>query len=355
MGGRTRAGLLAILATSCTRPPLPSVVCGDGTCGSQTTVTKVLQQSANRTLDMVFVTDDTSDVAPWQDNLRAGYPEMARVLEDLQYGIPNLHIGFVRASRCAPQTRARDCGIAESESFLRHEGCGTISNFSGSFADTFACLADFGTDACAPAQPFQALRDVLAQPPPPGWQGFLRPDAYLMIVVIAGRDDASNARVADLVAFIRALKGDPASQILVSLIGPGGECTTEGQPPRLVELVQQFGGNGNSLGLCHDPTGALGQLRGGDIDIQPPCIGPVLDVDPSTPGLQPECTVEDTVLAPDTLKRTTLLPACDVAPPPCWQLLERLDGCTGVHIVRAADWCIETATTTRIECLRAAN
>ena len=54
-------------------------------------------------------------------------------------------------------------------------------------------MADFGTQACASAQPFQALRDVLAQPPPAGWDGFLRPDATLHIVIIAGRDDASGA------------------------------------------------------------------------------------------------------------------------------------------------------------------
>ena len=176
----------------------------------------------------------------------------------------------MRASRCAPQTRARDCGITTPEAFLRHETCGRLSNFSGSFVDTFACLADLGTQACAPPQPFEAVRDVFAQPPPAGWEGFLRRDAALQVVFIAGQDLASDAAVADLVALVRAQKPDPYG-IMVSVMAPGN-CPPAEPTPRLIELVQQFGGNGVALGLCDDPVAVFWQLRNGIIvDIAPPC------------------------------------------------------------------------------------
>ena len=180
-----------------------------GACEWQTTITKTFQQSINRELDVLFVVDDTAAVAPWVDALRADirrWPARSKVWNT---AFPTLHIGFVRASRCAPQTRARDCGIATPDVFLRHETCGRISNFSGSLADIFACLADFGTQACAPAQPLEAVRDVFAQPPPAGWAGFLRPTAALQVIFIAGQDLASDAAVAELTTLLRAQKPDP--------------------------------------------------------------------------------------------------------------------------------------------------
>ena len=362
MAGSRRAALLAIVtvamgatAAACTGSPAPGV-CSGGSCGSQRTFSKTIQQSINRELDVLFVVDDTAAIAPWVDTLRAGYPAMARSLEDLSpYGVPNLHIGFVRASRCAPQTRARDCGIAASEAFLRHETCGRISNFAGSFVDTFACLADLGTTACAPAQPFEAVRDVLAQPPPAGWEGFLRPGAALQIIFIAASDVAADAGVADLVAFIRARKLD-AYGILMSIMVPG-DCPSAEPTPRLIELVQQFGGDGVALGLCRDPAAVFSQLRGHGPLIHPPCLIGALDIDPAAPGLQPDCTFQDTIYAPDGSQETTALPACDVAAPPCWRLHEGPGGyCdVAIEIDRGADWCIETLVTTRVECLSATN
>ena len=158
MTPRARAALVAMLATAvtataCADAPAPGPCIGSA-CGSQTTIRGVIPQGFNRKVDLLFVVDDTDAVAPWIENLRAGYPAMARFLENLAWGVPNLHVGFVRASRCASQTRARDCGIAAPEDFIRHEPCGSVSNFAGSFADAFACMADLGTQtSCAVAQP----------------------------------------------------------------------------------------------------------------------------------------------------------------------------------------------------------
>ena len=65
----------------------------------------------------------------------------------------------------------------------------------------------------------------LEGPPRPGWEGFLRPDAYLMIVVISAQDDASGQPgqlTLDLGprrAPLEESQADP-NQVLVSVIGP---------------------------------------------------------------------------------------------------------------------------------------
>ncbi len=353
MARNIRAGVVAIvslaagtMAIACTGS-LTTGSCDNRACGSQTTIRGTFQRSLNRDLDLLFVIDDTDAITPWVDNLRAGYPAMAHLLETLPQGAPDMHVGFVRASPCAPQTRARDCGVTAPYPFLRNERCGADSNFSGSFADTFTCMADFGTQACASAQPFQALRDVLAQPPPAGWEGFLRPDATLQIVIIAGRDDASGVSPLELAATAKALKRDPASSILVSVIGPAGA-------PRLIDLAQQFGANGLVTELSGNPAVALSPLTQTiSVIIEPVCIAGVLDVDPALPGLQADCTFVDTVTR-DGMQTTTILPACDTALPPCWQLTEWGNGgCAVADINRGANWCPAPRTMTRFECLTA--
>jgi hypothetical protein len=317
----------------------------------------VFQQGVNRQVDMLFVVDDTEAAAPWAETLRAGWPAIARALEQLPQGTPDLHVGFVRASRCASPARAAACGISAPDPFLRHERCGALANFAGSFVDTFACLAELGPPTCAGAgaQPFQALRDTLAQPPRAGWEEFLRPDALLHIVIIAGRDDPSGAGVAELAAFVRARKADPPSQVLLSVLVPG-DCAPGEPTPRLIELAQAFGANAAVGRLCDNPTNAVVQRLAWQISvlIEPPCIGPVLDVDPAAPGLQAECTFEDTVSPFDGVLVTTLLPACDAAAPPCWRLTDAPErGCAIVEIDRGAAFCPGRVTYTKIECLSA--
>jgi hypothetical protein len=336
------------MAAACTGSLTPGT-CDNGACGSQTTIIKTIQNTLDRDLDLLLVIDDTDAIAPWADNLRAGYPAMAHLLETLPQGAPDMHVGFVRASRCAPQTRARDCGVAPPEAFLRNERCGAISNFAASFADSFTCMADLGTQACASAQPLQAMRDVLARPPPAGWEGFLRPDATLQIVIIAGRDDASGASPLELAAFVKALKPDPVG-ILVSVIGPAGA-------PRLTELAQQFGANGLLTELSGSPAAALSPLTQNiSVIIEPGCIAGILDVDPAASGLQADCTFLDTVVAGDGTLTTTSLPACDTALPPCWRMTEWGNGtCAVPDVDRGADWCPSITTRTRVECLTAKN
>jgi len=342
---------LAVVAAGCDGSrPAP---CEDGSCGSQVSWRKIYQQTVNRKIDLLFVVDDTPAIAPFAATLATGFADMASVLEALPArGPASLHVGVVRAGRCDQSTRGAACGLSASEQFLRAEWCETQTNYSGTLADEIGCLADLGATNCAPAQPLAAAADALAAPPRPGWEGFLRADAYLMVVVIGAGDDASAQSVSDLAASIRGLKADP-SQTLASAIVP--QSCASGAAGRLTAFVDQFGANGVLLDLCQGQLAVALQQLVGSISalLQPPCATNVRDIDPDTPGLQADCVFEDRLLGSDGSRTTALLPSCDTAAPPCWRLTPGGASCAGyvLDIVRGADWCDEAGENVAIECV----
>jgi hypothetical protein len=347
--------VVAVLAASCDGA-LPGP-CEDGSCGQQGSWRKTFQSTVSRRIDVLFVVDDTPAMAPYAGALAAGFADMAAALETLPQASPaSLHVGVVGAGRCGQSTRGAACGIAAGEQFLRAEWCETVTNFSGALTDALACVGDLGSTNCAPAQPLAAAVDALATPPRPGWEGFLRPDAYLMVVVIAAGDDASAQPPIDVARFIKGSKADP-SQVVASVIVP--RSCAAGDPVRLSEFVNQFGANGLLLDLCAGQFApALQRLTDNiSVSLQPPCLRDVRDTDLDTPGLQPDCTFEDHLRTADGTWTTAILPSCDSAAPPCWRLTPIGQGCDGygIDIQRATDWCGEAGTNITIECLACAN
>jgi hypothetical protein len=339
--------------------------CEDGSCGTQRSSKQAFQVSINLKLDLLFVIDDTSPIAPHLDALATGLADSAQTLLDAHPEI-SLHVGFTRAGTCDSGARGAACGIANGEQFVRSEWCNTITNynFAGSFGDAFTCLADFGAGGCGPAQPLAAAVRALAQPPRPGWEGFLRPEAYLMIVIIAAADDASGPAgsptpAASFAATLKALKPDPG-QVLASLFGPA-DCAAPAQAaPRLVEFIQQFGGNGVLVPLCGGqlPLTLTQVTSPVSIDLAPPCMGEVRDTDLGKPGLQAECVVERRLALPEGGFTTAALPSCDDASPPCWRLIPSpASYCRGylATIDQGVDWCEEAASNVTIECLGCAD
>ena len=288
---------VAALAASCDGA-LPGP-CEDGSCGTQASWRRTFQSIVSRNVDVLFVVDDTPAMTPYAGTLPAGFADMAAVLEGLpQPGPASLHVGVVRAGRCDQSTRGAACGIGAGEQFLRAEWCETMTNFSGALTDALACVGDLGTTNCEPAEPLAAAVDALVTPPRPGWEGFLRPNAYLMIVVIAAGDDPSAQPAIDVARLIKSVKADP-SQVVVSAI-VAKSCAT-GDPVRLTEFVNQFGANGLLLDLCGGQFAPALQRITESINssLQPPCVRYVRDTDLDTPGLQPDCIFEDHLRAPD--------------------------------------------------------
>jgi len=350
--------LIVLAATACLEPAHPA--CSD--CQSERTSTWQFQTSVSRAVDLLVVVDDTPATAERQA-LDAGYRQFATVLENLPGGTPSLHAMFVPAAlpsgACSPPgARGPACGLAPPTDYVTALSCGEQPNVAGSMADAFACLGDFGAEACGAAQPLEAMRRALIAP-----GGFLRPGAFLQVVIVAGGDDASARAgalvpVAEYVDLLRVLKADPG-MVAVSAIVPGPSCpgapALEAGAPRLAELVNAFVANGVALSICGDNLSyALVQLaeqiaKGP----APSCVGGLRDVDPARPGLQPECAVEGRADDVYGQQHRTSLPSCDHAPAPCWRLLTD-PACPGswlFDVDRGPVSCRPLSTRTEVSCL----
>lgn len=304
---------------------------------SQTIITTPVQE-----LDILFVIDDTPAVAGVAANLIAQYAVFAQVLQGLPFGAPPLHVAFIPATLpsgdCSPPgIRGATCGLAAQDQFLTADYCDIDQNSSGSLGDAFACLGNFGAQACGTAQSLEAARRALGGDPSGGAlrgrTGFVSPGAALDIVFLAGQDDASARNgalvpLSDYVTFFKSLTRDPANMNLASLITPEA-CPTGGPvaatpTPRLDEITQSFGSNGVIASLCYPSLAPalsnvaqkLGAL------IRPPCLAGIKDTDPDQPGLQADCVVEDDVLEADGSKRLVSFGVCDpnTPVPPCLSL-----------------------------------
>jgi len=358
---------LAALAGGC--DGVAPVLCDGGACGTQVSTRGRIQATYTRQLDLLFVVDDTPAIAPHLDAVATGLAAMAPALTGAREPY-SLHVGFIRGGGCDTSTRGAVCGLAAPDEFLTSEWCNTIRNQTGALADTFACLGDFGIGSCDLAQPLWATVGALTTSPPQGWDGFLRPDAYLMIVIVAATDDASGEPGAPMsvvatAALIKRLKPDP-SQVLVSTIGPNSCALGEVPAPRLTEFVQQFGANGLLIPLCDGqfPTALQRVTEFINDRLLPPCLRNVRDTDLATPGLQADCSVEDRARAPDGSYATSRLPSCEEAAPPCWRLTPGAAiNCAGpgttsgwiFSVERPSDWCYEAGTNLTIECLGCAD
>jgi hypothetical protein len=252
---------------------------------------------------------------------------------------------------------------ADPNQFLTTSSCGYNPSFTGSFADALSCLGDLGTTGCAPAQPLTVAREILTASSVlgSGWTGFLRPNAYLLLIFVAGGDDASGPSddLTDVTAFasyVRGLKGDPY-QILVSAIAPSGSCVGGSTitAPRLSAFVSAFG-NGIEGCTAGDLVSDLGALLYHDGEMGPPrCPTGIRDTDPATPGLQADCVVDDSVTSTAGFWSESLLKSCDVSAPPCWALTPGDSKCPGklaFSVERDSGFCPQDiSAVTEVTCL----
>jgi hypothetical protein len=374
------AFVVAALALGCGSSPVEPR-CGDGACASEKTLTwREVASESDLVLDVLFVVDDTGAITGSQDVLGAAYPQIAQLFESFRGGLPSIHLGVAAASlgsppSCdatasgTPPTRVGTCGGIGANQFLSTGPCGRNPDFTGSFSDALSCLSDLGTTGCTPAQPLNVAREILeaSSVAGSGWTGFLRPTATLLLIFVAGQDDASGPAndltdVAAFASYLRALKSDPY-QILVLATAPATACTIPfaTAAPRLSAFVSDFGFN--ELGACTaDLAAGLDSLLSLKVEAlyASRCLAGIRDTDPARPGLQADCVVDEYVSASDGFRSESLLQSCDVSAPPCWVFAPGDDdnGCPGrltFSIQRPADFCpqdtVVIATATCLGCV----
>jgi hypothetical protein len=429
----------------------------DGAAGRQVTY---ISATANRQLDLLFMVDNSSSMEAAQVNLAANLPSFMNVLKGLPGGLPDLHIGVVTSDMGAGSGTITGCmGNGDNGTFQHAPtgscttttlnsgatfisdtgGASPVTNFTGSdITAVFQCIVEVGSNGCGFEHQLASVARALGadgSPPPAENAGFLRPNAYLAIVLVTNEDDCSapvtsplydttgNSLASQLgpvggfrcnefghrcslngaalapplrlspnptdltttvsydncessesdgmltpvgtfVQMIKALKTDPAGQIVVASIqgppapyvehwrmapvtdtGPwpeishscdGGSAVGVADPGvRLQQFAQSFGANGLTYPICVNNFGPAFQtiaMKLSQVMASPSCLqGTIRNKMPSSGTFMPDCTV--TEIIPNGA--TTTIPSCDVNAntAPCWQLATSAT-CAGGNVLQ---------------------
>jgi hypothetical protein len=176
----------------------------------------------NRDVDILFLIDNSPSMADKQQNLADNFPRFIEVLDSIQGGRPNVHIGVVTSDmgskgaldpapgppvgklndgRCADLGDAgimKLSGAAVSgglfiSDILQMDGVTRTQNYSGgsdALKTVFAQMAKVGDGGCGFEQHLEAMKQAL-EPVTAANRGFLRDGAYLAVIFIADEDDCS--------------------------------------------------------------------------------------------------------------------------------------------------------------------
>ena len=174
--------------------------------------TKDIPAVPRRDVDILFLVDDSGSMKEEQESLKANFSRFIAVLESIDGGLPNIHLGVTTpnlGTSAIDGTTAAGIGtcVGQGEAgALRRISAGgpafladlddghggRTRNYTGTLADAFGLIANVGTAGCGIEQHLEAVKRALDHNPANA--GFLRPDAYLAVIVVADEDDCSLAQ-----------------------------------------------------------------------------------------------------------------------------------------------------------------
>jgi len=195
------ATTLPVMLWACTSHPLQ-----EPAPAPETETDVVYEVNPGRLLDLVFMIDNSDSMRQEQENLTANFPRLIEKLQNIPGGLPDIHIGVISSNFGAgPNVPAPTCRpYGDKGKFLVKPGCGLDANanpwleqdptgkknFTGDLGTAFSCLAKLGVDGCGYEHQLQSLRASLYDVNPEN-RGFLRPEAYLGIIIMSDEDDCS--------------------------------------------------------------------------------------------------------------------------------------------------------------------
>jgi hypothetical protein len=174
-------------------------------------------------LDVLLVVDSSGSMKAKQDELvaAAGDALFGQLTADLGR-LPDLHVGVVTTDLGAGDNNIQFCAPPGDDAILQPGAPGAtcpvdgrflvdvasadgtrLTNYTGTLADAFACVATVGTGGCGFEQPLEAMRLALDGSRAQN-DGFLRDYAMLLVLFVSDEDDCS---VADPSLF------DPSAQL----------------------------------------------------------------------------------------------------------------------------------------------
>jgi hypothetical protein len=182
--------------------------------GSTSTVQAQIPGKINYDLDLLFMIDNSPEMTTMQQKFLAQVPQFFSVLEMLPGGLPNLHVAVVSSDLGAPGdstsqlacTTGGDGGqfqsmprgtctsttLASGWTYL--SDVGGQANFTDPIESVFQCIGQLGDTGCGFEHQLASITRALGadgSPPPASNAGFLRPDAYLGIIILTNEDDCS--------------------------------------------------------------------------------------------------------------------------------------------------------------------
>ncbi len=270
--------------------------------------------SGRSKLDLLFVIDSSTAMAPYREHLVMQFPRFADALTLVGGGMPDVNIAFASADFAAGgelRTSPRVDGAYIIDGL--RDGV-RVQNYTGDLGSLLAELADVGATQSAPPRPLDVVPLALAQ------ADFVREHAYLAVVVVAATDDASTAAVQDVVAALKSMKSDPASVLAFGVYAAPA--------PRLDAFLAGFPNRATFTPIdAEDPSEGFADIvtihrtTGGV-----PCIEwRPADVDPDTTGEQYDCVIDQRDYATGM---STILPRCGATSDlPCWDIETDTQSC----------------------------
>lgn len=166
-------------------------------------------------VDILFVIDNSGSMREEQNNLRRNFGVFMQELRkipgpDGMPRLPDVHIGVVSTDLGAGptphicrvggdsghfRTGAGGCGLDPAARYIVSLGNETRNNFRGDLVEVFKCMAELGAEGCGFEHQLESARVALTRADN---KSFLRPQAYLAIVILTDEDDCSADPQSDL-------------------------------------------------------------------------------------------------------------------------------------------------------------
>lgn len=194
---------------------------------------KSIPVNLNRNLDIIFLVDNSGSMLAEQQQLTANFPVFINVLQTIEGGLPDIHLGVLSSNvGAAGAASVPGCPAAGDDGNLltgppgntcastyglqgtfisdiaQPDGTRQTNYNQGQLAQLFSCMASLGTSGCGFEMHLESMYRALQPAKNPG---FYRPDAYLAVIFLADEDDCS--------AEMGTVFGD-ANAGLMSALGP---------------------------------------------------------------------------------------------------------------------------------------
>jgi hypothetical protein len=162
-------------------------------------------------IDVLFVIDDSPSTMDKQQVFASNFANFVAALDAFPDGRPNLHVGVISSSVDLGVAKGAGCPTPSPadgrlQSAPHVAGCtpptghwiedvaapggGRTTNYAGPLDQELACIAELGTGGCGYEAPLQAIERAFDGTHPEN-DGFLRPGALLVVIVLTDEDDAS--------------------------------------------------------------------------------------------------------------------------------------------------------------------